>query len=207
MPLTSSLNATSQPVYVVINKIDLLHSTSTKTSITTPNKKNLTEIQTFWASQLPRAQVLTISASKRQNTTSLLDLLLSHLPIGPKYYPDVVVTDRNERFFAAEIIRESLFILYQKEIPYSCEVVIEEFQDISERFTRIEARIVVERHRQKAIVIGAQGNALKQLGIQARRQLEAFLDRKVHLALQVDVDEGWRSKPESLLRYGYIEKD
>jgi GTPase len=137
----------------------------------------------------------------------LLSRILSHMTEGPKYFTKDTLTNRDERFFSAEIIRESIFHSYKDEVPYSCEVVIESFKDKNPQLSVIDASIVVSKDTQKAILIGKGGIKLKELGIHAREKLEKFLDRKVFLALHVKVDEDWRMKDDALTKYGYIESD
>eukprot|EP01039_Chlorochromonas_danica_P011466 gene11466-12825_t len=207
------LNATSQPVVVVVNKIDLLQSSPNATNSRAAlrvrrNNVSLEEIDLFWKSQLPRADLLHISAANKDGLAALKQFLLDRLSPGPKYYPEDVITDRNERFFAAEIIREALFNLFKEEIPYSSEVIIDQFEDRpSGGLSAIDARIIVNRRTQKAIIIGTKGSKLKELGTQARLELEKFLDRKVYLNLHVVVDEDWRNRKDAMRRYGYVEDD
>lgn len=152
-------------------------------------------------------EIIEVAAAHRHGTSHLISRIVRQLPRGPKYYPDDYASDRTERFFTTEIIRETLFETFQEEIPYSCEVVIDNFQDKSSGLSVIDAAVVVSRDSQKAIVIGKGGEKIKEVGSKARVKLEEFLGRKVFLALQVRVDEDWRSNEKSLKKYGYIEVD
>ena len=132
----------------------------------------------------------------------MLALVLERLPIHPEYYPKDELTDKPERFFAAEMVREKIFKLYKKEIPYSCEVGIEEFKE-DEDIIRIRAIIYVERSSQKGIIIGQRGEALKKVGTWAREEMERFFLKKVFLEIHVKVNENWRADPKALARFGY----
>jgi len=170
----------------------------------------LPQLKALWSSRLPRCRILPVSAissSPEQNNISpLVSLLVSLCPRGPKYFHADTLTNRDERFFTTEIIRESLLACYQDEVPYSCEVVIESFKDEGNGgLSRISAIIVVAQNSHKAILIGKQGSKLKEVGTMARLKLEKFLDRRVFLALHVKVDEDWRSNQEALERYGYMQ--
>ena len=178
--------------------------------VSSPSKtiKSVKEAIEIWQSRLPAAEIVTMSVLQNATgVTKLLDRLVYHLPEGPKYFPDDEITNRDERFFTAEIIRESLFVCYQDEIPYSCEVSIESFKDKSPTLSVIEAVIWASKDTQKAILIGKNGNKLKELGTAARGKLEEFLNRKVFLSLRVKVDSDWRQSDESLKRYGYVDSD
>lgn len=201
------LNVTKQPVVVVVNKIDLFKFTPSSPAATSIAYMHLTQrkVMRWWQSQLPAAQVLAISALTGQGMDELKTTLSSHLPIGPLYYPLNAITDRSERFFSAEIVRECILELFNDEIPYSCEVVIDSFKDKFPALSEIQARIVVSRESQLGIILGKAGCMLKALGHKARLKLEDFLNRKVFLKIFVAVDENWRSKVTSLTKYGYIQ--
>lgn len=186
----TKLKHAANPVIVAINKTDL----------STPESLQLLQMQ--WKEMLPDATVMTISALHRVHIPELLQLILEKLPPGPVYYPDESLTDRPERFFVSEIIREKIFLNYKKEIPYSCEVVIDSFRE-AEDMVRINAVIHVMRETQKGIVIGHRGEALKKTGIQARMDIEKFLGKKVYLGLQVKVAQDWRNNDRTLKRFGY----
>lgn len=175
--------------------------------------RSVSQIVAHWARRLPRAHVVCVSAQNRWGIDSLLALLVSLVPQGPKYFPSDVLTNRDERFFASEIIRESLLLCYQDEIPYSCEVVIDTFRDrqnlnnSTAGITHIEASVVASRASHKAILIGRAGSKLKELGSSARLRLENFLGRKVFLSLRVRIDEDWRGSNEALIKFGYVGDD
>jgi GTP-binding protein Era len=185
------LNALNVPILLLINKIDL----------TTPEElESLTE---KWKTLLPSAVIFPISALLKFNLDNLKKEIARLLPYGPKYYDNDALTDRTLRFFASEIIREKIFLNYQKEIPYSTEVVVEEFKEEA-NITRIEAVIYVARESQKGIIIGKQGLLLKKTGTAARKSLEIFLQTKVYLGLHVKVDPDWRNNNLKLKNFGYI---
>jgi len=178
------------PVIVVINKTDLVP------------QQNVLQLENEWKQLLPSATVLPVSARYKSNTKLLFDILLEKLPEGPEYYPADSLTDRPERFFVSEIIREKIFRNYKKEVPYSCEVVIDSFKE-SEDIVRINAIINVLRDTQKGILIGHKGESLKKTGTQARLDIEKFLGKRVYLGLQVKVESDWRNNDRTLKRFGY----
>ena len=179
------------PIILLVNKIDQA------------NQEEVEAKLAYWKEQLPNAaEVLPISALKQFGTDGVLQLVMERLPVHPPYYPKDELTDKPERFFAAEMVREKIFKLYKKEIPYSCEVVIEEFKE-EEDIIRIRGIIYVERNSQKGIVIGAGGEALKKVGIWAREEMEKFFQKKVFLEMYVKVNENWRTDPKALSRFGY----
>ena len=180
------------PVFLVINKTDLLEEI-----------KILEQIK-WWNDLVDFRETIPISALKKKNTDTLLKLIIQYLPEGPVYYPKDQLTDRPERFFVSEIIREKILLQFQQEIPYSCEVEVESFKQ-DEDITRIRALIFVNRKSQKSILIGKQGSAIKSLGIESRKALEVFLNKKVYLELFVKVKEGWRDEDRSLKHFGYKE--
>jgi GTP-binding protein Era len=184
------LNVLNVPILLLINKIDL----------TTPEElERLTE---KWQALLPSAIIFPVSALLKFNLDNLKKAIVKRLPYGPKYYDNDALTDRSLRFFASEIIREKIFLNYQKEIPYSAEVVVEEFKE-DENITRIEAVIYVARESQKGIIIGKRGLLLKKTGTEARKNLETFLQTKVYLGLHVKVDPDWRNNILKLKKFGY----
>jgi GTPase len=184
------LKKVSVPVIVAINKSDQSEPAA------------LELLANEWKLLLPKAEVLSISALYKQNTGLLFDTLLGKLPEGPVYYPEDSLTDRPERFFVSEIVREKIFLNYKKEIPYSCEVVIDSFKE-AEDIIRINAIIHVLRETQKGIIIGHKGESLKKTGTQARLDIEKFLGKRVYLGLQVKVAQDWRNNDKSLKRFGY----
>ncbi|MCB0633534.1 MAG: GTPase Era [Saprospiraceae bacterium] len=183
------------PVFLVINKIDLARP------------EEVAELILHWKERLDFAEIFPISALERTNTDRLLETIVSYLPEGPAYYPKDQFTDRPERFFTTEIIREKILEQYEQEIPYSVQVEIESFEDTEtskgEELARIRALIYVMRRSQKAIIIGKRGEAIKKLGTESRRALEKFLDRKVFLELYVKVQDNWRDDERQLKTFGY----
>jgi len=178
------------PVFVLINKIDLA------------KEDQVLEKVAYWQSYFPQENILPISALHNHNLDTVFDKILEKLPIHPPFYPKDELTDKPERFFAAEIIREKIFKNYKKEIPYACEVIITEFKE-KEDILVIKSEILVERKSQRGILIGKGGESLKKIGIEARKDLEAFFDKKIFLEQFVKVEENWRRKEDKLKRFGY----
>ncbi len=178
------------PVIVIINKIDLI------------DQKRLEELVEYWHETLPQAEIIPTSALHSFNTKCIIDRIVELLPEAEPYYDKDALTDKPERFFVNEIIREKILLYYKKEIPYSVEVEVEEFHDKGEQVD-IRAIIHVARESQKGIIIGHQGVALKKLGTLARRDIERFLDKKVFLQLFVKVTKDWRDKDSLLKQFGY----
>ncbi|MEG1794547.1 MAG: GTPase Era [Rikenellaceae bacterium] len=177
---------------LVINKIDL----------TTP--ETLETMVDKWHEVLPAATIFPVSALSKFNIENLFTKIVEMLPEGEAFYPKDTLTDKPLRFFASEIIREKILLNYQKEIPYSCEVAIEEYKE-SPTMDSIRAVIYVARDSQKGIVIGHQGSKLKKVGTEARKDLEVFLQKKVFLEMHVKVNEDWRDNEKILRRFGYSE--
>lgn len=180
------------PTIVVINKVDL----------TTPEALDI-QVD-MWKNVLPKAVIVPVSALNDFNLTGLFDLILSKLPTGPAFYPKDALTDKSMRFFASEIIREKILLTYEKEIPYSVEVVIDQYKE-EPTIDRISAIIYVSRDSQKGIIIGHKGEKLKRVGTGARLDLEKFLAKKVFLEIHVKVNDEWRNNDRQLKRFGYIE--
>ena len=178
------------PVIIAINKIDL------------SNQGELETIVAKWHTVFPGSDIIPLSALKNFNLDTLLKSVLEKLPEGEPYFPKDQLTDRYERFFASEIIREKILLNYQKEIPYSVEIEIESFSE-EKKLIRIGAIIHVERDTQKGIIIGHRGMMLKKTGTEARKDMEDFFGRKVFLELFVKVSKDWREKPMALKRFGY----
>ena len=178
------------PVIVVINKIDI------------SEQQKVLELAAWWKEQLPGAEIIPASAQERFNLESILDAVVSRLPVCPPWFDKDAFTDKNLRFFASEIIREKIFLNYKEEIPYSCEVGIEAFREGEERYD-IDAVIYVMRESQKGIIIGKKGAALKKVGTQARIDMEDFFQKKVFLSIFVKVDPDWRENKRELRRFGY----
>jgi GTP-binding protein Era len=178
------------PVYVLINKIDLL------------DEKVLEDIVARNKREFPNSDVIPISAKTGFGAKLLLDLLLKNLPENPPYFDQNDLTDRTTRFFVSEIIRGNILKYYDKEIPYSVEVVVESYEELP-NIDKINCNIIVSRDSQKGIIIGNQGKAIKQLGIKSRREIEGFLGKKIFLGLFVKVDKDWRENPKALKNFGY----
>lgn len=185
------LKKTNAPILVLINKLDLVDQTKMEAKVAS------------WSEKLPEASILPISAMHNANVDLVLQWILARLPEGPAYYDKTALTDKTERFFAGEIIREKILLKFKKEIPYSVEVEVEEFKESSE-MTRIRAIIYVARDSQKGIIIGHQGSALKSVGMAARKDLEKFFAKEVFLDLYVKVDKDWKSDERKLKRFGYL---
>jgi len=181
----------NKPVLLILNKIDLLP------------KEQLLPLIELYAQWFKFKAIVPISAINQDGLTQLKSELSKWIPFSPPYYPPDILSDQPERFFVAEIIREKIFYLFQEEIPYSTEVIVEEFKERSEKLDYIYAVIYVERSSQKGILIGKQGQALKKIGTLARKDIEDFLGRKVFLELRVKVDENWRKSSIKLKRMGY----
>jgi GTPase len=178
------------PAIIAVNKVDLT------------NQADLEKVVESWHIAFPDSPVIPISALKNFNLDSLLNAILAKLPESPPYFPKDQLTDKYERFFASEIIREKILINYKKEIPYSVEIEIESFKDEKE-IIKIRALIHVTRDSQKGIIIGHKGSMLKRVGTEARRDMEDFFRKKVFLELYVKVTKDWRDKPLILKRFGY----
>tara|TARA_B100001057_G_scaffold434382_1_gene463995 strand:+ start:49 stop:924 length:876 start_codon:yes stop_codon:yes gene_type:complete len=188
--LNDKLKKIKVPLIIVLNKIDkvdqqILENTSSK-----------------WKSEFNNAEIWTISALNKFNIENLKERIIQLLPEGPKYFPDDQWTDKPERFFVNEIIREKIFKHYREEIPYSSEVVTEKFKYRNKVF-RISSSIIVERNSQKAIIIGNKGSSLKKVASQSRTDLEKFFNQKVFLEINVRVIKDWRKKSQQLKSFGY----
>jgi len=188
--ITSKLVKIKIPVILVLNKIDK------------SNQEEVEKIVANWSAILPEAKILPISAIEKFNLDGLFNLILEFLPEGPPFYPKDELTDKTERFFAGEILREKILLNYQQEIPYSTEVEIESFK-VEERLIRIGAVIYVERDSQKGIIIGNKGSAIKLVGSQARIEMEAFFGQRVFLEMFVKVRKDWRNNENALKSFGY----
>jgi GTP-binding protein Era len=184
------LNKIKMPVLCLINKIDLTEQEEVAKKIA------------YWQSQLEKADIMVLSALNNFNVEAVLEKVIEILPPSPPYFPKDQLTDKPERFFIAEIIREKIFERYKKEVPYSSAVVVESFKE-EEKLIRIRAEIIVERDTQKGIIIGHQGKALKKIGTLARVKMERFLGKKVFLELYVRVNKDWRKNDRALKNLGY----
>ena len=178
------------PVILAINKIDL------------SDQQTIQDMIAYWQNQIPRAIIVPCSATERFNVDTIFDHILELLPENPPYFPKDELTDRSMRFFVSEIIREKLLLHYQKEIPYSCEVAVESYEE-KEGVDNIRAVIFVERESQKAILIGHQGKSIKKVGIEARKDIEEFTGKKCFLNLYIKVMKDWRNSDKALKQFGY----
>ncbi|MCD6180678.1 MAG: GTPase Era [Bacteroidales bacterium] len=185
------INESGIPTLVLINKIDL------------SNQDAVVEAMEFWKEKMPNSEVIPMSALNNFNVDKVLDTILEKLPESPAYFSKDELTDKTERFFAQEIIREKILLNYQKEIPYSVEIEVESFIE-EEKIIKIRANIYVARNTQKGIIIGHQGSMLKKVGTAARIDMEAFFDKKVFLELYVRVQKDWRNNERDLKRFGYL---
>ncbi|MGL6178002.1 MAG: GTPase Era [Tannerellaceae bacterium] len=178
------------PVFLIINKIDLT------------DQANLEKVVAEWHELLPNAEIIPISAINKFNVAYIKQRVEQLIPDSPPYFEKDALTDKPARFFVTEIIREKILLYYQKEIPYSVEVIVEEFKE-GENLITIKALIIAERDSQKGIVIGHKGQALKKVGAMARKDIERFFDKKVFLEMYVKVEKDWRNRDNLLKRYGY----
>lgn len=178
------------PVLLLINKIDK------------SNQEQLITLVEDWKGLLPKAEIYPISAITKFNVDVVKKRILELLPESPPYFEKDALTDRPARFFVTEIIREKILLYYQKEVPYSVEVVVEEFNE-EQDIIRMRALIIVERDTQKGIIIGHKGAALKKVGMMARKDLERFFNKKIFLEMYVKVEKDWRSRDNILKNYGY----
>ena len=188
--LYAKLQKTKTPLLLLLNKID------------TSDQETLETAVQYWQEQLPNAEIHPISALENFGVEGLMQRLIELIPEGPAYFPKDQLTDKPERFFVNECIREKILLHYKKEIPYSVEVETEEFKE-EEKIIRIRSIILVERSTQKGIIIGHQGKALKRVGVEARADLEKFFGKQIHLELYVKVNKNWRSDSKQLKRFGY----
>ena len=181
------------PVLLVINKIDLLGGND-----------DLMQIIEQWKQLLPHAEVFPTSATENFNVDNLMARIVELLPVNPPYFGKDALTDRSARFFVTEIIREKILLTYDKEVPYATQVIVEKY-DESDTAIHIMAVIYVERDSQKGIIIGHQGRKLKHVGIEARKDIEKFFDKRVFLELYVKVERDWRNQENKLRTFGYID--
>ncbi len=184
------LQQAEQPVLILINKIDLI------------NQEKLEGLLDFWRERLPDAEIYPVSALSKFNTDNVKDRILELLPESPAYFSKEALSDRNERFFVSEMVREAILNNYSKEIPYAVEVDVEEFKE-EDKIIHIRCNIFVERDTQKGIIIGHQGKKLKKTGTEARQRMESFFKKKVFLNLFIKVRKNWRQNDNELKRFGY----
>lgn len=187
------INRMKVPVLLLINKIDK------------SNQAILEEQVEYWQEQVPKAEIFPISALEGFQTNEVFNRIVALLPESPAFFPKDQLTDKPERFFVNEIIREKILLNYKKEIPYAVEVETEAFAE-SEQIIHIRSVIMVERDSQKGIIIGHKGEALKKVGVQARTDLETFFGKQIHIEIFVKVNKDWRSSTRQLRRFGYKEK-
>lgn len=180
------------PVLVIVNKIDL------------STQEEVIKVMNKVTEQVKAVEAFALSALNGFGPESLLKEIVKYLPEHEAYFPKDQLTDRNTRFFVSEIIREKIFNLYEQEIPYSTEVIVHDYKE-SKDIDRIYAYIIVERDSQKGIVLGKNGNGIKQIGIEARKTIEEFIQKKVFLDLRVKVEENWRKDEQKLKHWGYLE--
>jgi GTPase len=196
-PVIAVLKKTEAPIMLVLNKTDLVA------------EQRILDVTNWWKKRLPIAEAVALSARKEQQAQEILPKILHYLHEGPPFYPPDQLTDRPERFFVGEIIREKIFLNFTDEIPYSCEVSVEDFKDSTTTagvpIARIRAMIYVMRESQKAIILGKNGSAIKKLGSDARSDIERWLQTKVFLELSVKVRDNWRDDERALKRMGYSE--
>jgi GTP-binding protein Era len=193
-PIFKKIAKLDVPKFLILNKIDLI------------SEQELDELERKWASIFDFDKVFKVSALNKIGTNELYDYIKTNLPEGPAYYPKDQLSDKPERFFVSEIIREKIFLQYKQEIPYSCEVVIQKFEvdeNSRKNIIRIFAEIYVSRKTQKSIIIGKGGQSIKNLGIAARKDIEEFLDNQVFLELYVKVKDNWRDDDRMLKSFGY----
>ena len=192
--LVQTLKKVDVPFLVIINKMDL------------DNKNIIGDLADYYKNMFDNEKVFTISAQEKQGTNLLLDDIVGLLPAGPPYYPKDELSDKPERFFASEIIREKILTQYRQEVPYSCEVVVHRFKEEEKNgapLLMIYADIYVDRKSQKPIIIGNKGESIKKLGIAARTEMEAFFESKVFLDLHVKIKENWRDDDKMMQHFGY----
>ncbi|MEC9160883.1 MAG: GTPase Era [Bacteroidota bacterium] len=188
--LTKKIILSKKPIIILINKIDL------------GDQKKLEKTIEFWKKSIPDSLIIPISVKEKFQTDNLVEKIVELLPIHPAYFPKDQLTDKTERFFVNEKIREKILNLYKQEIPYSVEVETEVF-DFKDKILKLSSVIYVERETQKGILIGHNGESIKKLGVEARKDLENFFNKKIHLELYVKVNKNWRSSSTKLKRFGY----
>ena len=182
------------PVLLVINKIDLI------------DQEKLVKLVEYWEQLLPKAEIIPCSALNKFNVDYIMKRIVALLPEGEPYYDQDALTDKPMRFFVSEIIREKILQLYSKEIPYSCEVVVEQYEE-KPKNVHIRAVINVARDSQKGIIIGKQGAGIKRLGMEARKDIETFVGKSIFLDLFVKVEKDWRNNVRDLRQFGYLQDD
>jgi GTP-binding protein Era len=187
------LKESNTPVYLIINKVDLI------------NRAEVLDQIADYNTQMDFAEIFPVSALTGEGVPELLQFTMNHMSAGPQYYPADQITDHPERFIMSELIREKVLELTRQEVPHSVAVVIDKIERVDEEHLHVQATIVVERSSQKNIVIGKQGAMIKQIGIRARKDIERLLGDKIFLETWVKVEDRWRDKPQALQSYGYKE--
>lgn len=188
--IIEKLKNTGIPIVIAINKIDL------------HDQKGVVREIKYWQQHIPAAKIIPVSALHKFNVEAVSDYLMEKLPVSPPFYPKNELTDKPVRFFVSEIIRGEILKFYKKEIPYSCEVAISEYKE-EETIDRITALIYVSRESQKMIILGKDGQAIKKVATRARKEIEAFLQKKVFMEITVKVLKDWRDNEQDLKRFGY----
>ena len=189
----NKIKGSAIPVLLLLNKIDK------------SNQEQLENQVQLWAEKVPNAEIFPISALEGFNVKEVFNRIIDLLPESPPFYPKDQLTDKPERFFINETIREKILLHYKKEIPYAVEVETEEFLE-EDAIIRVRSVIMVERDTQKGIIIGHKGSALKRVGIEARTDLEKFFGKQIHIELYVKVNKNWRSNQQQLKRFGYNQR-
>lgn len=189
----NKITSSKIPVLLLLNKIDISNQDQLETQVQ------------LWTQKVPNAEIFPMSALQGFNVKEVFNRIIELLPESPAFYPKDQLTDKPERFFINETIREKILIHYKKEIPYAVEVDTEEFFE-EETIIRIRSVIMVERETQKGIIIGHKGSALKRVGVEARKDLEKFFGKQIHIELYVKVNKNWRSNANQLKRFGYNQK-
>ncbi len=184
------LRRSETPILLLVNKIDIA------------TQAQLEEKVQKWKERLPQAEILPISALEKFNLDKVMNRIIELLPPGDAFYDKSEFTDKPERFFVSEIVREKILLNYKKEIPYSVEIIVNSFKE-EEKIIRTQVDILVERDSQKGIIIGDKGKSLKKVGMQARKDLEAFFGKQIHIELFVKVDKDWRNNDTRLRHFGY----
>ncbi len=190
--IAQKLKMSTIPFIILINKIDL------------SSQEEVMETMEYWQNEFPKADIVPLSATEKFNIQKVLDLIIEKLPESPAYFDKEQLTDKTERFFVSEIIREKILLTYQKEIPYSTEVEVQSFKE-EEFLIKIHADIHVARQSQKGILIGHEGKMLKKVGSEARKDMEAFFGKKIFITLFVKVKKDWRDNDLELRRFGYLQ--
>jgi len=197
------LRSSPAAMLVLLNKVDLLGDGSPLTKERRAAIGTEEVLIERWRTEFPGASVLSLSARQGRGLDAVMERLMAVLPEHPPFFPKDQLTDKPQRFFAAEMLRESIFELYSQEVPYSCEVAVRAFKE-SEELIRIQAEIYVAQESQKGILIGNKGSAIKRVGVRTRKQMETFFQKQVHLETRVKVRKAWREDEVALREFGYL---